>query len=84
MPTTRMTPQEIEQRKAQIADLSMCLADATESADHSMALEALLHLYIVMAEMYGCCTRPAALACVAAAARLQKTAIYRAGGAMLH
>lgn len=79
-----MSPQEIEQRKAQVADLSMQLADAAAGADHAVLLDALLYLYVVVAETNSCCTQTASLACVSAASRLQKTSIYRREGAILH
>lgn len=79
-----MTAQEIEQRKAQVADLSMQLANAAAGANHAVLLDALLYLYVVVAEANSCCTQTASLACVSAASRLQKAAIHRRESAILH
>ena len=78
------SPQKIKEREAQVADLSMQLAGAAAGVNPSVLLDALLRLYVVMAEAHSCCTKTASLACVGAAARLQKTSIYRRDGAILH
>ena len=80
---TNMTSPEIEQRNAQVADLAVHLVNAIEgrahlmSIDHTLMLDALLNTFIAVAEMHSCCTRTAALACVAAASRLQKASLNR-------
>ena len=81
---TNMSPQDIEQHQEQVYALAAQLAKAAQGAKHTLLLEALMRLYLVIAEAHGCCTRPAALACVAAAARLQKATLQTPADAVLH
>lgn len=64
--------------------LALKLIEATNGAPHAVALEALLALFISMAERHPCCTAGAALACGKAADHLSALALCRPGGANLH
>lgn len=64
--------------------LAMKLIEAANGAPHTQAMEALLTLFISMAERHPCCTAGAALACGKAADHLSALALRRPGGANLH
>lgn len=81
MSTTNTTPQQGQELSLTLA---LKLIDATNGAPHTQALEALLALFISMAERHSCCTAGAALACGKAAEHLSALAVQRPGGANLH
>lgn len=64
--------------------LAMKLIEATNGTPHGQTLEALLALFISMAERHPCCTAGAAIACFKAGEHLSALAIQRPGGVNLH
>lgn len=79
-----MSPQDLAQRKQQVLDLSHKLSTAADGAPHSVLLEALLTLYIVVAEHRGCCLHSAGHALLVACDRLTLAAQGRPADAPVH
>lgn len=79
-----MSPQDLAQRKAQVLDLSRKLSAAADGAPHSVLLESLLTLYVVVAEHHGCCTHRASAALLIAHQGLAQAAQGRPADAPVH
>lgn len=81
---TDVLTQDLAQRKEQGLALSRKLSEAADGAPHTLLLEALLTLYIVVAEHHVCCTRSASLALLIAHQRLAQAAQDRPADAPVH
>ena len=79
-----MNPQDIQLRNEQLQSLANKLGKATDGADHSVLLESLLILYIVVAQTHDCCIGTAANALAIAALKLFTESRTCPQGASLH
>lgn len=79
-----MSPQNLEQRREQLQALTDKFSKVADGVDHSLLLESLLILYIVVAETHDCCTGHAARSCALAAQRLLTASHARPQGTPIH
>lgn len=81
-----MSEQEIQTHQARLKNLTQALLQAAQGVNHSLLLDALMTLYVAVAESHSCCTRSAALICVSVASRLQNASLQaqRPQGIPLH
>ena len=79
-----MSPQDLNKRRKEVADLAQKLSEASEGVPHSVMLEALLTLYTAAAEVHHCCTSPAAQAALRAHQRLAAAALEHPADALVH
>jgi predicted secreted protein len=79
-----MPPTQNPEKRMQILALMEKFSYAAEGVPHTTLLEALLSMYVVVAETYPCCTQSAATEAFQVVMRLGTTAAERPAGAAVH
>jgi hypothetical protein len=65
-----MNSEEVQERKAQITQLTEKLVAAADGAPHKLLIEALINAFVIVSEKHRCCTGKSAYRAILAAEHL--------------